>query len=462
VISFLAPGRGHDLTRAPVPVHFGTERLEGDRRFVRFAGIAVPAGGFAVMKGLGVMGVLLCLASAACADHRADTVGDSAVTALQDETNVVCLVMATRFRSFERNYLREARCLERSSPADRQTARLLRTAVAAARPEPSERRFERLLSILKDSTIAPTDLLRRALAASQAEQRFQEELGRLLGHTTGCGRLDLVLASLTRTCQALDRAFECQTLLQNVMHSGARADELARARDEAAWTMRTFSAELARLRRTAPLGPECQAVLARVADADRGDRIGGELQRVRLALGEVHRRLHEAWAQAHQVDLDELCKHLLAMQTRVRDRTIQLERARSDGRQRVLQVRALADRQALIVDEMKKVLRSFEDGDAIAFAEACRETYSDMAAAERRLRSGDTGDRTQQIEADVVEFLKDMVSAMGQAPVTDPADEHALDDDRPPKPHVFDVLEELRLLRDAQMRMTRRLERLKP
>jgi hypothetical protein len=400
--------------------------------------------------------VLLGTSTTLLADHRAGTVGDPAVTALHHETNLARKILAARYRSHERGLSREAAGLERSGlEAERQTARLLRKALAAACEEPIDHRFEQLLRNLQ-ARRRDDEPFRRAIAGTRAQVREQQDLLLLLQDAADESWLRSVQLALP--LRALNATIRNNKLLRARTERRAQTkEELLRSHDEAVRATRSLARDLARLEPAVRRGDTCRGLIDRVVaaqgaarrrleagdyleSADDLDHAIGQLERLRGLLEQVLRQFHEVRIESQQLDLEDHTDQLLALQSALNARTL-LE-ARDKGE---LGAKDLADRQALIVSEMNRVIKRLDDPTLVVLPEVLRQTRDDMANVERRLRKGDTGARTQQLEQDIVQVLDVLRGALTNSL-------------RHKGPRVLDVLGELKLIRRLQLQINRRLE----
>ena len=117
--------------------------------------------------------------------------------------------------------------------------------------------------------------------------------------------------------------------------------------------------------------------------------------------------------------LTRSCLKMRAMQLAVQSRTKKLHmviEGHPDKKPRATDWRAavrLAKQQRAIIAEVNKAVKMLEaEGSAVAFPEVFRQVRDDMIQVQFRLEIGNVGIKTQTLEADIVETLREMVMAL--------------------------------------------------
>ena len=117
--------------------------------------------------------------------------------------------------------------------------------------------------------------------------------------------------------------------------------------------------------------------------------------------------------------LENRCKKMLDRQTAVYDATKALQQAieatpdrwpRPQDEMTFAELRA--DQQAIIAEANRAIAMLRAEGTAVAFPEVFEQVRDDMKRVERRLMLQDAGSATQAIEQDIIETLKEIVSAL--------------------------------------------------
>ncbi len=188
-----------------------------------------------------------------------------------------------------------------------------------------------------------------------------------------------------------------------------------------------------------------------------------KLEEAKAELERILRQMREEEIGRLLTMLDVRIRRMLAMQREVYDATKRLdqvpleERTRSD----VLEASRLGTRESEIVLEADRTLLVLkDDGTAVAVPEALRQARSDMQDVADRLSQADVGKLTQSIEEDIILALEELLQAIAEA-----KKELEENKQQPQQPGqspgqmeqpLVDIIAELRVIRNLQVRINRR------
>lgn len=391
--------------------------------------------------------------------------------------------LAARYDRLEAIALRIA---DLAGEGEQARADQIRAAIAKSRELGVDERFERVVGLLEAERLA-------AARSDQSELAAQlEELLRLVTADPGEARLDDERRRLEELVRGLNRAIRGQRSLR------ARTERLSTpAPNEQSDAIREEQEQLAdRVERLAILAEE---------DPEGGDAIGDDAPAGSEALGEqlgkadgamrgaarglsrgksgeareqqreAQRRLEAARRLAEralrQVREEEQQRRLASLADRLR-KLLTAERAIASGvsgaptaeRGRAARIvgAKLADQQADAAEAAGRALRLVEeDGRSLVFAEAIRQSVTDMRAIERRLRDARFGALTESLVRGVVESLEEMLAAVDQE--LEQLHKNQEGGSRggggaAGDPGLIGRLAELRMLRSVQARLLRKTE----
>jgi hypothetical protein len=128
---------------------------------------------------------------------------------------------------------------------------------------------------------------------------------------------------------------------------------------------------------------------------------------------------YEQKARQAPADFTDRCRKMLDMQIAVYEDTRRLhsviqstpdKKPRPKDQQACLEL--AGNEQQIVIEVTKIILMLEKEGTAVAFPEVFRELRKDMKSAQQRLTLTDVGMDTQAIEQDIVDTLREMVSAL--------------------------------------------------
>ena len=130
-------------------------------------------------------------------------------------------------------------------------------------------------------------------------------------------------------------------------------------------------------------------------------------------------RLREKRIEGPLASLETRIKKMLAIQLAIHERTKELHNIIESApgqklRGKNLRVaRVLADNQKSVIEAATKVIDLLNaQGAAVAFPEVFEQLRDDMRLVQRRLENGDVGAKTQALQIEIVETLRDITSAL--------------------------------------------------
>jgi hypothetical protein len=190
-----------------------------------------------------------------------------------------------------------------------------------------------------------------------------------------------------------------------------------------------------------------------------------KLNEAKKQLEDLLRQLREEEIERLLARLEARCRHMLAMQIKVRDGTVELDKT-IQGNPMSQPTRAdqqasnvLSDQEDEIVKEARAGLKLLEaEGSAVAFAEVFQQVKGDMETVATRLRKTDTGVVTVTIENQIIETLQEMIEALKKAQADNKKKGQSGQSGPPPDPKLIDLLAELKMIRSMQKRVNARTE----
>jgi hypothetical protein len=140
---------------------------------------------------------------------------------------------------------------------------------------------------------------------------------------------------------------------------------------------------------------------------------------LRASDGMNARQLREEQAERLLVNLESRCRKLLHAQITIDTGIKNLQRGieRNAGKEPTPldreTAKQLATNMAESIRETTKIIKFLEkEGSAVAFIEVFQLLRDDMKTVQRRLARCDVGPHTQEIEADIVDTFREMISAL--------------------------------------------------
>jgi DNA repair exonuclease SbcCD ATPase subunit len=201
------------------------------------------------------------------------------------------------------------------------------------------------------------------------------------------------------------------------------------------------------------------------ATQDQDDAIKN-LEAAKKRLEDLLRQLREEELERLLANLQQRCEKMLAMQIRVYDGTVAVQKTidgnanKKANRTNEQDSLKLSDDEKAIVSEASKAIQMLEDeGSAVAFPEVFVQVRDDMRNVQRRLGVVDTGKITQATEEDIINTLKEMIEALKKAqkdiksPPKPPGPSGP-----PPDPKLLDEIAELKMIRSMQIRVNTRTQ----
>ena len=201
--------------------------------------------------------------------------------------------------------------------------------------------------------------------------------------------------------------------------------------------------------------------------SDKQDQALAELLKAKEKLEEILRQLREEERAMVLAALEARFRDMLLRQEAVNNGTLGIAAVpinkRSDRhRNRAVELARNEDEISLLAAKALTLLK--EEGSSVAFPEAVEQIRDDMLTVARRLERADVGEITQNIEADIVESLKEILEAM-QKELEKLKDEKQKQQqqqqpqEKKPEPLV-NKLAELKMLRSLQYRVNRRTKQM--
>lgn len=185
-----------------------------------------------------------------------------------------------------------------------------------------------------------------------------------------------------------------------------------------------------------------------------------ELESAQRKAQEMLRQLREEEKQRKLASLADRLRGMKKSETSLLKSTLSLDSSASkqSERSQAIEASKLAQKQTSIAATARRALQLIEeDGKSLAFAEAMRQTYTDMETVDQRLKVTKTNRLTQQIEQGIIDSLEEMLLAVEETL-------EEMQEQNKGKPGgqqqsseagLVAKIAELRLLRSSQVRLKR-------
>lgn len=185
-----------------------------------------------------------------------------------------------------------------------------------------------------------------------------------------------------------------------------------------------------------------------------------ELESAQREAQEMLRQLREEEKQRKLASLADRLRGMKKSETSLLKSTLSLDSSASkrSERSQTIEASKLAQKQTSIAATARRALQLIEeDGKSLAFAEAMRQTYTDMETVDQRLKVTKTNRLTQQIEQGIIDSLEEMLLAVEETL-------EEMQEQNKGKPGgqqqsgeagLVAKIAELRLLRSSQVRLKR-------
>jgi tetratricopeptide (TPR) repeat protein len=213
-------------------------------------------------------------------------------------------------------------------------------------------------------------------------------------------------------------------------------------------------------------------------DQGRPDPAAEDQEDAFEALQEAREQVQEQLAAAQEEqqevlreDLIALFREMLDTQIQLSSETRELDQKRGEeawGREQALKAAALSEAEAGLSEQADDAYTMILDNSApIVFPRVLEDVRDDLGSLSERLGDEETGTVTQTIQRDVEEALNDLIAALEEDPQDNEPSEPPPDSPPPPggggapmPPPLVSALAELKLLRNLQVRINERTERL--
>jgi hypothetical protein len=233
----------------------------------------------------------------------------------------------------------------------------------------------------------------------------------------------------------------------------AQEDEQARARkriQEAADQMGKAEQKIVQKKNDDALPPEDKAI--------------SELEKAKKKLEDLLRQMREEEMERLLAALQARCERMLAMQIRVYDGTVGLQKAidtnadkKANRNNQQTSLKLSDDEKDIVVEADKAIAMLEAEGSAVAFPEVFKQVREDMKHVQTRLGVVDSGKVTQAIEEDIISTLKEMIEALKKA--RQELDQRKSPPGQPPPNQdqkLLDKIAELKMIRAMQVRVNTR------
>ncbi|MBY0528486.1 MAG: hypothetical protein K2R98_34160 [Gemmataceae bacterium] len=360
---------------------------------------------------------------------------------IKNEAALREMLIAQKYREFELALVRLAQRLEKSTKAeDKEKAKFLKEALETAGKGGITTRFERLISILKESKANNLSEIKEAIDLGERLAQDMRDMLKLImqdGQIKANHDLQIRLAELIKMLEALIRN---QKLVRvHTEKDSMPKNELVKGQDKVTDNTEKFAKDMEdKSQPGADRIPGKELVRAATVDqrmatthinANSKDNASGsqsqaidKLVKVRDALDKLLKQLREEEMKQILQSLQARCELMLQMQIEVKDGTVILEKtikANEEGKAKPEDHRkslALATREGSIIGEADRAIQMIkEEGSAVAFLEVFQQVRQDMAIVELRLGKTDAGQLTQTIEQDIIDTLKEMIEVLKKA-----------------------------------------------
>jgi hypothetical protein len=203
------------------------------------------------------------------------------------------------------------------------------------------------------------------------------------------------------------------------------------------------------------------------------DKASGEQDEAIKKLEEVRKEIERRLKQLREEELERLlanlearCQRMLALQIEVYEGTkrvhgaIQANEGQKASRNEDLKAGDLSGREGQIVIEANKALQLLEeDGTAVAVPQVLEQARDDMKKVQALLFKTEVGPFCQGIEEDIIASLKEIIEALkkAQQDLKDRKDQPPPPPGgKPPDQRLIDMLAEIRMLRNLQVKINKR------
>jgi hypothetical protein len=190
-----------------------------------------------------------------------------------------------------------------------------------------------------------------------------------------------------------------------------------------------------------------------------------KLNQAKKALEDLLRQLREEEIERLLAQLENRCRHMLALQIAVREDTVALDKVIKENpnsqptRADQQASNVLSDREEEIVKEARAGLALLEaEGSAVAFAEVFSQVKGDMETVAIHLRKTDTGVVTVTIEDQIIDTLKEMIEALKKARSDKQSQSQGGGGGMNQPDRLLSLLQELKMIRSMQKRVNQRTE----
>ena len=192
-----------------------------------------------------------------------------------------------------------------------------------------------------------------------------------------------------------------------------------------------------------------------------------ELAEAKKELEEILRQLREEEVDSNLKQLEERFRAMLEQQIRVNESTDKLATTPNEARTTEFEIsanRLAGDQNEIVTAAGRALLLLKEDGTSIAFPVTVEEMQQDMMQVSTRLSAAKVNDITQQIEADIVETLNELIEALQEAQQDNEESEQDPQESEPGEgapgeEPLVDQIAELKMLRSLQKRIYNRHQR---
>lgn len=410
-----------------------------------------------------------------------------------DDASLLQAQLKAQFDSFKGKLAILAGRLENGTPQDKEKARALRAAVKLIAERGVDGRFDSLIrglkakgadqnidilaTVLKDNEELRSDL-RKLIALLAADDRDQQLKDRREAATKLMEKLKDLRAKEARI-QALtemgklgkDELKKAQEKVtaqtREVLGPKGEPGELGKATETEA------QQEMVRkpIEEAVRNQEEAEKQLGKGNTDGASDAEGKAVARLDEAIRVLDDHLNQVRKEEKELLLANLLtriEKMLAIQTQVRDGTVNLDADinKSEGKKATVshagRANKLADAEEVALKEADSILKVLEgEGSAVAFTEVFQQVRKDIQTVRDRLARTDTGKVTVTIENDVIETLKEMISALKKA-------QQENNSDLPPphpgptgdgperKKKLIELVAELKLLHAQQNRVNSR------
>ena len=200
--------------------------------------------------------------------------------------------------------------------------------------------------------------------------------------------------------------------------------------------------------------------------SDKQDQALVELLKAKEKLEEILRQLREEERAMVLAALEARFRDMLLKQEAVNNgtlgiHTVPIDKRSDRHRNRAVELARNEDEISLLAAKALTLLK--EEGSSVAFPEAVEQIREDMLTVARRLERADVGEITQNIEADIVESLREILESLQKEleKLKDQKQQQQQQQQQEKKPSpLVNKLAELKMLRSLQYRVNRRTKQM--